>query len=305
MSPPDTLRPPVFLIIGGDGLIGAALADKLRAESCVVLATSRRAKSNRPDTIPFDLAGNVQGLFADARIPECASRGELITVLAAAVTGIAECARDPQASHRVNVTNTVELGRELLARGSALMFISTNAVFSGRAPCPTDLTEPDPVTTYGAQKAEVEKTLLGIQAIMSEPPPLMIVRLTKVVSRKLTLMANWIDRLQAGARIDAFRNRRFSPISLRYTVESLVSIGRSKRSGIYHVTGSRDLSYYDFARLLAAQLGADADLVNPVAAEESVIGLAQQYSALGQTEAGADLMLMPEKPEAAVQSLSF
>ena len=302
MTPPES-RPPAFLIIGGDGLIGDALVRKIRAESCTVLATSRRPATNDPDTLQFNLAGNTKDLFLDARIPALQKCGPLITFLAAAVTKIAECARDPQGSRLINVTNTITLARELLTSGSAVIFLSSNAVFSGNVPYPTDLTLPYPVTDYGRQKAEVEKALLAMHASIPEAPPLMIVRLTKVVARTSPLIGSWIENLQAGLPIDAFRDRRLSPISLRHTVDSLLKIAKSGKSGIYHVTGSCDLSYYDFARLLAEFLGVDADLVKPVAADANVSGLVQKNGALGQTRAGSALSLMPEEPAAAVTSL--
>lgn len=294
---------PAFLIIGGDGLVGNALVRKIRSESCPVIATSRRLVTNSTDTLQFNLAGNAKDLFLDTRIPALAKRGSLVTFLTAAVTKIAECARDPQGTRLINVTNTVNLARELLLSGSAVVFLSSNAVFSGSVPYPTDLTEPDPVTDYGRQKAEVEKTLLAIHAGIPEAPPLMIVRLTKVVARTLPLIGHWIENLQVGLSIEAFHDRCLSPISLRYAVESLHRIGKSGKSGIYHVTGSGDLSYYNFARLLAESLGVDADLVKAVSADVNVIGLVQKNGALGQTSAGLTLSLTPEEPSVAATSL--
>jgi len=255
------------------------------------------------DVFQFDLAGKTENLVLDPGISAFTERSQLISVIAAAVTGIAECARDPQGSRLVNVTNTVNLARELMVLGSAVVFISSNAVFSGEALYPMDSAATDPITDYGRQKAEAEKSLLAMHADMPDAPPLMVVRLTKVVAKTLPLIANWIGRLQTGRQIDAFNDRFFSPISLRHTVESLIKIGRSGRSGIYHVTGSRDLTYYDFAQFLAASLGVSSDLVNPVAADAKIIGLVQKHSALGQTNASLALSLIPEEPEGAIKRL--
>ena len=296
MNLAESSQPPAFLIVGGDGLIGDALVRKIRGETYPVYATSRRPVTG-PGVFQLDLAGKTENLLLDRRIPELAQHGSLTSILVAALTGIADCARDPQGSRLVNVTNTVGVARELMALGSAVIFISSNAVFSGKVPYPVDFAETDPITDYGRQKAEVEKSLLAIHTDMQDAPSLMIVRLTKVVARTLPLVSNWIGNLRAGKKIDAFDDRYFSPISLPHTIESIIRIGKSGRSGIYHVTGSRDLTYYDFAQLLAISLGVDAGLVNPVAGDVNVIGLVQKHSALGRTRADLALSLAPEEPE--------
>lgn len=300
---PDSSGAPAFLVIGGDGLIGDALVRTLRTETPYVYATSRRPDVRDPRVISLDLAGNPDDLFCDGRIQEIAARGRLTAFISAAITKIADCEQDPAKSRLVNVTHTVELGKKLLVAGASVVFISSNAVFSGLDPFPTESIMPDPNTNYGRQKAEAEQALLGIHASLPNAPPLMIVRLTKVVARTAPLIAGWIENLRSGVRINAFEDRRLSPISLGYTVASLVKIGKEGNTGTYHVSGSRDLSYYEFARLLASSLGVDPDLVNPVAADVSIVGLVHRHSALGETGANAALGLGTEEPQAAARSL--
>ena len=294
---------PAFLVVGGDGLIGKALVRTLRAETLEVYATSRRPDVSDSLVVPLDLSENPDELFRDGRIRGIAARSRLTAFISAAITKIAECEQNPVRTRMVNVTNTVELGKKLLAAGIGVVFISSNAVFSGLQSFPTEMDSPAPNNNYGRQKAEAEQALLDIHATLPDAPPLMIVRLTKVVDRAAPLIAGWTENLRAGRRISAFEDRRLSPISLGHTVSSLVAIGKAGATGIYHVTGSGDLSYYEFARLLASSLGADPDLVTPVVADPSIVGLVHQYSALGKTAADVVLSLRAEEALAAAKSL--
>jgi len=303
LNNPDSPDAPSFLVIGGDGLIGDALVRTLRTSTSNVYTTSRRPEARDPRVISLDLAGSLDDLFKDGQIQKIAARGRLTAFISAAITKIADCEQDPVRSWLVNVTNTVELGKRLLYMGAGVIFISSNAVFSGLEPFPTESSRPNPCTNYGRQKAESEQALLGIHASMAHAPPLMIVRLTKVLARIDPLIASWIQNLRAGIAISAFENRRLSPISIGFTVESLIKIAELLNDGIYHLSGSRDLSYYNFARLLASSLGADSDLVIPVLADVPVSGQLHPGSALGGTAANTALALGAEDPEAVATSL--
>lgn len=303
LNNPDSPDAPSFLVIGGDGLIGDSLVRALRTSNPNVYMTSRKQKARDPRILFLDLEGNPEELFKDGRIQRIAACGRLTAFISAAITKIADCEQDPVRSRLVNVTNTVELGKRLLCMGAGVIFISSNSVFSGLQTFPTESSRPEPYTNYGRQKAESEQALRGIHASMTHAPPLMIVRLTKVLARINPLIASWIENLRAGIAISAFEDRRFSPISIGSTVESLIKIAESWNDGIYHLSGSRDLSYYDFARLLASSFGADSDLVIPVLADVPVSGLLHPHSALGETVANRALALESEDPEAVARSL--
>lgn len=294
---------PAYLVVGGDGLIGKALVRALRVETKEVYATSRRPDSRDTNVVSLDLSGNPDDLFHDGRIHEIAADGRLTAFISAAITKIAECEQDPVRTRLVNVTYTVGLGEKLLEAGARVVFLSSNAVFSGAQPFPIETDVPAPNNNYGRQKAEAEQELLRIHAALPDAPPLMIARLTKVVDRTAPLIAGWIESLRAGLSINAFEDRRLSPISLGHAVSTLIAAGKAGATGIYHVTGTRDLSYYEFARLLAFSLAADPDLVVPVIADSSIVGLVQQHSALGNTAADKALAIRPEAPEAAARSL--
>ncbi len=303
MKNPDSLSRPAFLVVGGDGLIGAELVRALRTITPDVYTTSRRPDACEHNAFLLDLDGNQNEFFSDARIQKLTSSGRLTAFICAAITKISECEQDTEHSRRVNVTNTVELGEKLLSLGVRVVFISSNAVFSGLEMFPGELATPNPNTNYGRQKAEAEQGLLSAHASLPDAPPLMIVRLTKVLSRTAPLIEGWIKSLRAGLQISAFEDRRLSPISLDFVVKRLIKIVDHGKAGIYHVTGAKDLSYYEFACLLASSIGVDKGLVIPVVADKAVAGLVQRCAALGGTAEDLAMALDTEDPGAVVISL--
>lgn len=95
----------------------------------------------------------------------------------------------------------------------------------------------------------------------------------------------------------------FSPISLNYAIKNLIDISKRGCSGTYHISGAHDISYYDFARLLAIAIGASSSLVNPISVSSSIDHLKNRYSALGITDANQVTRFPAEKPEDVVSSL--
>lgn len=292
-----------YLVIGANGLIGRALVNLLETLNSNVYVTSRRAWPPGGKGIFFDLTNNPSKILGESWIQEIIERGRMIVFICAAITKISDCEQDPTKSYLVNVTNTSELGKQLMLSGAEVVFISTNAVFSGLEPFPTESTKHNPSTNYGRQKAEAESRLITANNSIPSSPPLMIVRLTKVIAKDNPLINGWIENLRSGKQIGAFENRLLSPISVEYTARKLVEIAQRGVAGIYHLSGAEDLSYYSFARLLASALGANPDLVNSVEASRSIPGIEHGYSSLGTTIVGRSINLEAERSEMVIKAL--
>ena len=69
--------------------------------------------------------------------------------------------------------------------------------------------------------------------------------------------------------ITAFSDHHLAPISLAETVEALVAISQSPDSGMFQMSGARDISSFDAARRLASLTNADPNLIVAVKAAES------------------------------------
>lgn len=267
------------LIVGGDGVFGRALRSALAAHGLTVQSTSRRSSDG--DALFLDLAIDPLGWVPQDR-PD-------IVFLCAAVTNMAECARDPVGSRTINVVHTLTLVRTLAALGSRIVYPSTNLVLAGASPFQRADAPVRPLGEYAAQKAEVENALrpLGDKAV--------VLRMTKVISPASPLVSGWVEALRSGRPIRPFSDQVLAPIPLAGLVDAFVKAGLEGDGGIYQVTGAEDISYAEFAARIAARFGYPAGLVKPAPAAELGIRLEAQprYTTLDPTRARRDLGISP------------
>jgi dTDP-4-dehydrorhamnose reductase len=245
----------MILLVGGDSEIGAATALFLTAQGHSVAATTRRPDRASIDRPLLDLAASLDGWEPPA--------GTRSACIFAAVARLAACAHDPAGSAHINVTQTSTLIERLIARGIYVLFLSTNQVFDGSMPnVPADALA-SPVSEYGRQKARVEAAL---RDHMQRGAPAAILRLAKVVSRGMPLIDGWTRALLAGRPIGAFHDMTLAPTPTPMVSGTIDALLRDRASGIYQLTGPRDVTYAELGRFVAGRLGADAALVTETSA---------------------------------------
>lgn len=294
-----------YLVIGGDGLIGGFLYRTLRDHGIAAYRTSRRLDSG-DESIFLDLEYSDFNVQSNHVLWSFIRETRPIVFMAAGVTDLNECETAPEATWKINVENTLVIANELVRAGCFVVFLSSNAVFSGQQPFPSEHERPHPISEYGRQKAEVEARLQSLAGGSVEGGSVAIVRLTKVLPDTKGLVQSWIALLRDSTRIQAMDDYIFSPISLRFVTESLIKLASRQVGGIYHLSGSQDLSYYAFAQMLARASGAGLDLVESVkrstdSTRESMEG--SLYSALGMKQTLQKTGISPQSPEAVVNEM--
>jgi dTDP-4-dehydrorhamnose reductase len=250
----------MFLIVGGDSEIGGAAFAALKSRDHAIAATTRRRDRLAGDRPFLDLGASLEGWEPPL--------GATSACVCAAVARLADCAADPAASARINVSQTLTLVDKLLRRGIYVLFLSTNQVFDGSIPqVPPDAAH-SPVSEYGRQKARTE-TALG--DYMARGAPVGILRLAKVVSPRMALLQRWVADLAKGVPISAFTDMTLAPTqmaSVTSAISSLLSdsLLSDRASGIFQLTGPRDVSYADVGHFLAGKLDVDSSLVHAASA---------------------------------------
>jgi dTDP-4-dehydrorhamnose reductase len=215
-----------------------------------------------------------------------------VAFLCAAVTSQLDCARDPERTHRINVAHTVELATRLVARGTFVVFVSTSLVFDGEIPYAGTLHPYNPQSIYGKQKAEAEQKLLALGTNVA------VVRLSKVIGPSMPLIDGWKAALAARTPIHPFADRVLAPISLPFTVEVLHRVAQARRTGITHASASDEMTYAEAAGLVAAQMGADSSLIQPVEGVQTEHAFAPRFTTLDATSLRAVGLEAP-RPERA------
>jgi len=261
----------MFLIVGANSEIGLETARLLRAEGRKTVTTTRRPSEARADQIQLDFELPI-GNF---KIPEQVTAACIFV----AVARLAACEDDPSGSARINIERTIALIDLLVGRGVYTLFLSTNQVFNGDEPhVPTDAPA-SPVSEYGRQKAETERALLSR---MAAGAPIGVLRLAKVVSPGMRLLAGWTQELAEGRSIRAFTDMTMAPTPVDMVAKSIAHMMEDRLPIVAQLTGPRDVAYVDVGRFLAKRIGADPRLVEPVSAIENgmPIGSTPRYTTL-------------------------
>lgn len=244
-----------YLIVGVNGAIGSALFARLSALGEAVWGTTLRHEAVSDSIFYLNLLDPVESWqFPDVQFD--------VVYLCAGICRMHLCDDDPVQTSKVNIDGMVRLASYLSDHGAFLIYLSTNQVFFGDRPFIEEGAKYAPLNEYGWQKSQAE------QLIMSKCNQTAVVRLTKVVEPGMQLIASWIEKLKRRQHIEAFQDMMLAPVSLRLVLDVLVKLGVEPKAGYYHLSGQRDVSYYDVALYLAQLLGCDKTLITPVKAIE-------------------------------------
>jgi len=273
--------PGTGLVVGGDSLIGESIAATLRRAGRSVHRTTRRTNQ---EGIAFDLAKPDLRIFKDLRCD--------FVVFCAAVTSMAACEASPDETRKMNVTGTLAAMRAARDAGAHIVFLSSSQVFDGETPLVQEDAPPSPKNVYGSQKLEVEN------AIENENISAAVLRVNKVLSsRPVGVFHGWYQSLTRGMPAIAATNMTLAPVSAQAAADIAIELGEARRSGIWHLSSSDELPYYDAALKMAAICGLPQHLVRgePVT-EQQVPGIFRHRYAALNTEKVSKLPGVSIKP---------
>ena len=236
-----------LLITGSSGYLGRELARRAPDAAGTYLT------ADRPGAVRLDVrdAEAVAGLMAELR------------PTAVIHTAYSEAGDD--AAREVNVAGARNVARAAADVGARLVHVSTDLVFDGTLGSPyTEDDEPRPIMEYGRQK------LAGEEAVREELPSALVVRTSLIYggaepSRHERLVFDATDGATA-ARF--FSDELRSPAQVGDLASALLALAAADASGVLHVAGADDVSRYEFARLVAAAAGRDADALERALASE-------------------------------------
>lgn len=289
------------LVVGSTGLIGRSLMVRLHTAYHPVLGTVRRESGDPRRSLMLDLSRDI----VEQRLLQFANAIQVV-YLCGAVSRFEDCERNRQTSYLVNVQNTVRVAELLAGRGVTIVFLSSSAVFCGENAFEEEEAVPLPTTEYGRQKAEAEKRLRSLAVAQGKMlANVIIVRLAKVLSVNLPLVAGWLEKLRKGESITAFDDLVMAPVSLDFATEFLVTASQAKAPATFHISGDMDVSYYDFACCLARKIGVNEKKVIPISSAESgkTISYRPRFNALSMKHTSRITGTFPQTLETVVDDI--
>lgn len=239
-----------YLIIGGDSFIGQSLFRYINQieNNISIDKTTRRSELLDKHTYFLNLSD------PEVSIPD---KDYDTVFFCAGITSIQECEDKRELAELCNYTNTIKLFHDIKKLQSRIIFPSTSLVFDGHQKSYNPTDQVNPQTRYGYLKARAEKMLQESEYSYS------IIRCTKLLSSKQSVLHNWINALRSGNKITAFDDMLFSPVIGMEAIKYIYQLSQVKQNGIWHISAKDEISYYDAACYMAELLGVDKNRVIP------------------------------------------
>ena len=188
-----------------------------------------------------------------------------ILYLAACQANVEECERHPELAWKTNVAgvrNAVEVAERHRCK---LVFLSSEYVFDGVSGPYRESDPANPLSMYGRQKLAAEHHILLLA------PGALIVRTTVVFgteARGKNFVYRLVSALREGTPIRVPGDQFSSPTYAPDLVRAMIELAEADARGVFHVTGPRVVSRYDFAVLAAQTFGLDPAGIIPVTTAE-------------------------------------
>ncbi len=245
----------MIIITGASGLLGANLVWAAKSRFSDLLALYHRHPMRFPDVPSISL--NLSDPHAVSDLIQ-RTRPQWI-IHCAALTDLDNCEKNPDLAYNANVLASKNLAETLAKTGGRMVYISTDAVYSGKQGSYREQDETDPVNEYARSKRE------GERSVLHHLPNVLILR-TNIYgwnARSKTSLAEWIlQRLEQGQRVPGWRDVRFSPILANDLCNLILDLIEREAMGLYHVSGSEACSKYEFAKKLAETFGFDPEYID-------------------------------------------
>ncbi|QGU33558.1 dTDP-4-dehydrorhamnose reductase [Thermochromatium tepidum] len=270
-------RRPTLLLIGANGQVGWELRRTLASVGEVIAASLEGEYGPTIDLMdPQALARLIEDSRPDALIN------------AAAYTAVDKAERDRATAQRVNAEAVGEMGALLAERGTPIIHYSTDFVFSGTLGRPyTEDDQPDPLNVYGETKLDGERALRdsGARAL--------IFRTSWVYGARgqnflLTMRRLFQEREELRVVDDQIGSPTWSRMLAEVTAQVLYRVlsgdlDLDRIGGLYHLTGSGQISWYGFAQAILEATGARTRLIPIPSSEYQAPARRPAFSVLDNT----------------------
>jgi dTDP-4-dehydrorhamnose reductase len=241
-----------LLVTGVTGQLGSAVLR--RAHQAPDIAFARGLDRVALDlTDPFAARDTVQEWARVVRSDDPDHR--LVVVNAAAWTAVDDAEVREEDAYAVNAAGPAVLATACGEAGANLLHISTDYVFAGDATRPYDVDDPtEPRTAYGRTKLAGEE---AVRALL--PAASWVVRTAWLYGGTGPSFVHTMAALERTREtVDVVDDQLGSPTWAGDLASGLLSMARSDAPpGTYHATNGGQASWWDLARAVFEELGAD------------------------------------------------
>ncbi|MEU5842843.1 dTDP-4-dehydrorhamnose reductase [Rhodococcus sp. NPDC047139] len=245
--------------------------------------------------IPIRGVGSSEVDITDPQAVAAAVEPGCVVLNAAAYTAVDAAETDEARAAAVNGTGPGVLATVCADKGAHLVHVSTDYVFAGDATEPYRIDAPTgPRTAYGRTK------LTGERAVLERLPSAHVVRTAWVYTGEGTDFVATMRRLEGERDIlSVVDDQRGCPTYARDLADGLLELAtRADRipGGILHATNAGEATWFDLARAVFEEIGADPERVRPCGSDEFVRPAPRPTYSVLDGSAWIDAGLTPLRP---------
>lgn len=252
------------LVVGATGQVGAEMLRQLSEEHGTEYSVPTSRHASEAGWLALDLAS-----LDAAEAERLLNPYELDAVFCVAgMTDVEGCEGQPDLAERTNAHGPAVLAEYARRRALPFVYYSTEYVFDGdpRRPGPyREEDEPHALSAYGRSK------LHGEAAVLQAHPGALVLRTTVVYgpdARAKNYVYSLMRNLHTGRRMRVPADQISTPTYNRDLVRATLGLVAAGASGVWHLCGPELLGRMEFALEVAAFLGLDASLLDPVSTVE-------------------------------------
>lgn len=240
-----------ILITGANGQLGQELIKAFEGkDGFSIIATD-------VDTLDITDESAIQSLLKSHKID--------FLVNCAAFTAVDRAESDTELCHKLNADAPGFLAKAAAIFGAKMIHISTDYVFDGNSSTPyNELSEPNPVTTYGKTKLEGEIN------VRNACPDAIIIRTAWLYSvHGKNFVKTMLNLANKGQQLKVVNDQIGTPTSATDLAHAIAQVISSEhwQPGIYHYTDEGVTSWYDFAKAITHIAGIKS-LIEPCSSEQ-------------------------------------
>ncbi|SNR38743.1 dTDP-4-dehydrorhamnose reductase [Haloechinothrix alba] len=255
-----------ILVPGGSGQLGRDLAALARSSNAVHVDVTAPSSAELDVTQAGAVVDAVRALSSRAVADDLRP----VVINAAGYTAVDDAESDEQRAFAVNADGPRILAAACASQNVPLVHTSTDYVFSGDAEQPYEADDAlGPLNAYGRTKAAGESAVLGSGAAA------WVVRtswLYGATGRNFVRTMIELERERDTVTVveDQFGSPTWSADLASGLLElvAMITNGRGPARHTLHCTGGGQASWYELARAVFAELGADEDRVRPCGTAE-------------------------------------